>query len=213
MSIFSKIAAPFVSIWHTVEGAAVDVWHAVSTVWAFLVSAGRTLGEAWTWVVNGVQWFTGQVEGWAAEVFNGISHVLFSVIPNAIKWAITEATAWAGRAVRAVSGWAKGAVANVIHFFTGVWHKVEALARGLVSTVIKWVKGPVEWVIKEGTKIANLVLHPEALVKWILGSLIVPLILWLIRSSLPVLTWLFRSFMQREGEVATLLEDFIAKVL
>jgi hypothetical protein len=213
MSIFGKVAGFFEGAVSSVIGAAKDAWGAIETVWALLVQTASVLTEAWNWVVNGVNYFTEQVESWAAQVFNGLKHVLFTVIPNAIIWAIKQAVGWAARAVRDVANWAKTAVSNAIKWAKSELAKVEALARRLVSQVIRWVTGPINWVIHTGIKIANLVLHPEALVKWIIGSLVVPLILWLLRSSIPVLTWLVRTFLSRAHEAESILEDFIAKVI
>lgn len=213
MSIFSKVAGFFEGAVSTVIGAAKDAWDAIKTVWALLVSTAKVLTEAWNWVVNGVEWFSKEVSSWAAQVFNGIKHILFTVIPNAAKWAVDTAIKWAQAAVRDVSNWAKTAVANAIKWVKGELAKLEKLARSLIQSVINWVKGPVEWVIHTGRKIANLVLHPEALVKWIIGSLVVPLILWLLRSSVPVLVWLTRTFLSRAHEAESLLEDFLSKVI
>jgi len=42
---------------------------------------------------------------------------------------------------------------------------------------------------------------------------VVPLVMWLLRSSVPVLVWLVRSFLTRSHEAETVLEDFISKVI
>src|SRR5271166_5440844 len=213
MSVFSKVAGFFSGAVSTVVGAAEDAWGAITTVWAFLVQTYHVLSEAWNWVVNGVEFFTRRIESWAAQVFNGIRHILFPVIPNAVSYAIGKAVAWAERELGKLWNTVKAKFAHVIEWVERQLAKLEHLAKGLVAKVIGFVTAPVEWVIHTGTKVANLVLHPEALVKWIIGSLVVPLILWFLRSSVPVLVWLVRSFLTRSHEAETVLEDFISKVI
>jgi len=213
MSVFSKVVGFFSGAVSTVVGAAKDAWGAIATVWAFLVQTYHALSEAWNWVVNGIEFFTREIESWAAQVFNGIRHILFTVIPNAVTYAVTAAERWAGHAVAIVSNWAKAAIANAIKWVERELAKAAAFVRNLVASVVRWVTGPINWVLKVGKRVGELVLHPEALVKWIIGSLVVPLVMWLLRSSVPVLVWLVRSFLTRSHEAETVLEDFISKVI
>jgi hypothetical protein len=213
VSVFSDIGSFFSGAVSTVVDAAKDAWNAIRTVWAFLVQAARIVDEAWTWVVNGVEWFTSKVEDWAAEVYNGISHILFTVIPNAIKWAIEQAVGWAARAVRDVDRWAKARFSEVTSWAKRELNRIENLAKGWFDAVVKWVKHPIEWVIKEGEKIVELLFHPEALAKWVLGGLLVPLVTWLLRQAVTILSYLLRIWVDDSSEIASILEDFIHKVV
>lgn len=213
MSIFKSVSGFFTGAISSVIDAAKDAWGAIKTVWAFLVQVAHLVDEAWNWVVNGVKWFGENIQGWAALVYNGFRHVLFTVIPNAIQWAISEAVRYTVKAVDDLTSWVKGRFTEVLRWAGNELRKLSNLLKGLLGNVISWVKGPIEWVLKTGRKIESLVLHPEVLVKWILGSLVVPLIKWLLTSSLPVLVWLAKSLLAREREVASLLEEFLAKVI
>lgn len=213
VSVFSDIGSFFSGAVSTVVDAAKDAWNAIRTVWAFLVQVAKIVDEAWTWVVNGVEWFTSKVEDWAAEVYSGIGHILFTVIPDAIKWAIEQAVGWAARAVRDVDRWAKARFSEVTSWAKRELDHIENLAKGWFDAVVNWVKHPIEWVIKEGEKIVELLFHPEALAKWVLGGLLVPLVTWLLRQAVTILSYLLRIWVDDSSEIASILEDLIEKVI
>jgi hypothetical protein len=213
VSIFDTIGGFFSGVAKGVADLAGKVWNAIRSVWAFLVHIGGILNGAWDWMVNGVSWFTSQASNWAAAVFTTTWHTLTHVIPSAARWAFTQATRWAAGAIHTLGGYLKGLVKNVASWALRELHKLSRTAKHWVSDVIKWVTGPIRWVLNVGRHIANLVLHPKALVQWFLGALIVPLIMWFLRSSAPVLAWLVRSFVARDSEVAHIIEDVLAKVI
>ena len=213
MSIFGKIAGFFSNIANSVEQGVSDAWHALQTVWAFLVSIGSVLDEAWQWMVNGAVWFTQNVEGWAAEVFNAIRHTLLTVIPNAVSWALSHAIKWAEGAIGTVYKWAKNAFNNVRKWAEGELAKLERLAKGLVANVVKFVTGPINWVLHTGERVAKLVLNPEALAEWVFGHIAVPLIKFAIKTSAFVLTLFFRGFTTFAPEIVSALEGALAKII
>lgn len=213
MSIFDDIGHFFSGAISTVGDLASKVWHAIAGVWAFLVRVAGLVTGAWDWMVNGVTWFTSQIGDWASWVYNTIWHILTKTIPDAATWAIRQATKWAANAVHNLRRFLEGVVKNIVKWITGEIHKLARTAKHWVSDVIKWVTGPIRWVLNVGKHVANLVLHPKALAEWIVGALIVPLIMWFLRSSAPVVAWLIKSIVQRDSELAHLIEDVLAKVI
>lgn len=213
MSIFDKVAGYFTGAVSDVVEGAKDAWGAIKTVWAFLVSIYRIGDEAWNWVVNGIDWLTGNIEGWVSDVYNTFAHILTQVIPEAAQWALGHAIGWAQKLVDDVEKWVSTAFTNVKKWVEHGLHKLESYAKGLVDAVIKWVTGPIRWVIHNGEKIVNLLFHPERLAKWIVGALVVPLVQWILKSSLPVMTWLLRGFASEGSEFAHLIEDLLEKVV
>jgi phage-related protein len=213
VSIFDKVAGFFSSAFHTVGDLASKVFNAIRSVWGFLVHIGGILSGAWDWMVNGVTWFTSQASNWAAAVFTTTWNTLTHVIPGAARWAFSQATRWAAGAIHTLGGFLKGLVKNVISWARRELHALSRTAKHWVSDVIKWVTGPIRWVLNVGRHIANLVLHPKALVQWFLGALIVPLIMWFLRSSAPVLVWMIRSVASRESELAHIIEDVLSRVI
>jgi len=209
--MFKKIVSFITSVPSKLEDVVDKLVHFFTSIWALLVSTAHVLTEAWTWMVHGIEWLGKNIEGWAAWVYNGFSHILFTVIPNAIGYALREAIAWAKGAVHELEVWAKAAVKAVYRWAQAGLDRLEALARGLYRTLLGWVKGPIEWILHVGRHAVELLLHPQALAEYIVAGLIVPLIRWLLRSSVPVLSWLFHTFTAREGEALSLLEDFLSK--
>jgi len=213
LSVFGKIAGFF-------SGAAkavVDVVHKVewvfSTVWSFLVAAAHLIDEAWDWIVNGVEYFTEQVTSWAAWVFNTLNHILTKVIPEAVEWVLGAAVKWAKAAVHDVSELAKGLYKETIGWALKELNKLRKKAEGLVGQVVTWVTTAVHWVEKYGAVLLDWIEHPSHLAEYLAAHLIVPLIKWALKASAPVLVWVFRSLLSWEGEIVTLLEDVISKVL
>ena len=213
MSVLGDVGKFFTGIGRDIAAVASAAWNGLKAAWSFLRHVGGILNGAWDWMVNGVTWFSSQISDWAAAVFTLAWHTLTNVIPGAVTWIFRQATKWAATAINAVEGVLRGLIKNVITWAGRELNKLANTARGWFTGLVKFVTGPINWVLKTGTKIASLVLHPEALVKWILGALIVPLILWVLRSSANVIVWLVRSMVQRDSEIAHVIEDVLAKVI
>ena len=189
------------------------VWQSINTIWAFLVQIGTILTGAWDWMVNGVSWFTEQVSDWAASVYTTTWHTLTSVIPKAAEWAFRQATSWAGTALHTAERFLSGLIHSLRQWsereLAGLTHTV----RGWFTSILRFVTGPVEWVLHTGRHIANLVLNPQALAEWVVGSLIEPLVTWFLRSGSHVLIWLLRKVIHESSEVAHMLEELIERVV
>lgn len=213
MSILDTIGGFFSGAVNGVIDLAKKAWNALHTVWNFLVRVGGILTGAWDWMVNGVTWLTSQVSNWAAAVYSNIWHILTNVIPGAAEWAVRKALSIAGAALAKVANWAKGAVANAVKWVKGELGKLAATAKSWVNAVIRYVTSPIRWIYNVAKHAVDLVLHPEALAKYLVKHLVVPLILFMLRSGGPVIAWFIKSFMAQGSELAHLLEDVIARVV
>lgn len=213
MSVFGKIAGFFSGAVNGLVELAEKVWNAIHTVWSFLTSVATILSGAWDWMVNGVEWFTKTVTDWAAAVYTTAWHTLTNVIPKAAEWAFHTAAKWAAAALHTVEHFLRGLIHTlrtwVEHEVSGIYH----FFRNLIGSVVKWVTGPIRWVLSVGRHIANLVLHPKALVEWFIGALIEPLVMWFLRSGANVLIWLLRLAVRDSSEVAHLIEELLEKVV
>lgn len=212
MSIFSDAVNFVAGIPGDIKDAVSKIKHAITAVWFFLIHIGGLITGAWDWMVNGVAWFSGQVSNWAAAVYSTAWHTLTNVIPGAAAWAVRKALGLAGVALAKVEGWLKGLIHNAIRWAKGELHKLAATAKGWVNSVIRFVTAPIRWIYHVAKGAVELVLHPEALAKWLVGHLVVPLVLWVMRSGSPVLSWFIKRFIASGGELAALLEDVITKV-
>lgn len=213
LSIFGDVSKWFSGAVSTVEGAAKQAWGAIQTVWSFLVSIGKLAYDAWEWMVNGVEWLGKTLDDYAGAVYDAIGHVLFTVIPHAVEYAVKEAIAWAGRAIRDVSTWVKHAVSNTVKWAEGEFNKLEHLITSKVAAVIRWVTGPINWVLKEGKRIGELVLNPTALAEYLVGHIALPLVKWFIHNSPPLVLLIVRAIDKSGPEIASAIEDLVEKVI
>lgn len=197
----------------TVAGVAEGVWHAITDLWGFLRHIGGILDGAWTSMVNGVEWFAGQLGEWVSWVYNTLWHIIGELIPGAIVWAIDHATKWAARAIGKLSNWAKHAVENIIKTAKEAWHDVKHYAQHLYNVVTKWANTAVQWVGKFGSKVWHLLSHPDNLAKWLVEAIALPLFLWFLRRSAPMVAWFVRTTVARTGEFAHIIEEIIARVI
>ncbi len=213
MSIFDTIGGFFSGAVNSVVDLAKKVWNAIKSVWSFLVHIGGILNGAWDWMVNGVTWFTSQLTDWAANVFTTLWHTITTAIPGAAAWAFRQATRWAAKVINGVEGFLKGLVKNVASWATRAIHTLTHTARVWVNDVIRWVTGPIRWVLTTGAHIANLVLHPKALAEWLVGALVVPLVKWMLKAGGGVIAWALKLLVRDGSEFAHLIEDVIHRVL
>ena len=216
MSILSKVegfigkigALPADAL-HVLEAA----WKGIESVWSFLTHISGILDDAWTWMVNGVEWFTGQIGDWAGEVFHTIWQVLAETIPKAIEWVFDQAVKWAAGAIGAAKGQLHKLIEDVKKFVLDV---IDAVGKGLkarLHDLEKLVWAPVHWVLKEGAWLWNLISHPENIAKWVAGAIVVPVAEWLLHAGATVIVWVLRKLVNESTEISHLLEDAFDKVL
>jgi phage-related protein len=216
MGVFDKIAGVFEGIFETVTHpvqAFEWLWNGVKWIWWFLSTVASLVTSAWDWMVNGVQWFTDEVSHWAGEAFEALRHIIVDVIPNALGWlgrtlwnAVTHAFLKAWRFVESTAshiyGWAARELGKLAHTI-----------KVAVSEAIKWVENAVHFVAHWGGWILHLLTHPDNIVKWILGALIDPLVMWILRSGSNVIVWALRKAASEGSEVAHLVESVLADML
>lgn len=216
MSVFGKIAGVFEGIFETVTHpvqAFEWLWNGVKWIWWFLTTVASLVSGAWNWMVNGVEWFTDEVSHWAGEAFEALRHIIVDVIPSALEWlgktlwnAVTHAFLKAWRFIESTAS----------HIYSWAVKELGRLGHAIkvaVNEAIKWVEGAVHFVAHWGGWILHLLTHPDNIVKWILGALVGPLVLWFLRSSAPIIVWLLRQAAKQSSEVAHLFEDVLHDML
>lgn len=213
MSIFDKIAAPFESAWGSLESAAKSVWSAISKVWGFLTGIAKVLDEAWVWMVHGAEWIGKGVEGWAAEVFNAVRHTLFTVIPNAVKFALDEAIHWAGREIGKLAGRVADLFSKAFRWVERLIGKVTHAIRDVFNRLTRWAATAVEFVAKAGKTLIAWITHPEILAQFLLAHIALPLIRFALKIAASVGALIFRAFAALLPSMASAIEDLLAKVI
>lgn len=211
--ILDDVAGVFNTI-TSIPGAVVRaIYHAIASVFGFFSRIGTVLDAAWDWMVNGFEWLGDRMVWAAGAAFNTISWVVTRWVPMAAHWALGKAVAYAIGAAKAVEHYAAGLVHDAIRFLTGALHTVESWARGAFRLVTGELSKIVKWIAQAGKYVFGILSHPTRLVAWILPDLLVPLIKFVIQSSAPVIRWLIGAFVHLAPELATTLEDAIAKLL
>lgn len=216
MSIFDDIAGAFgkiTSIPGQVASAFRHVWDAVRLVWWFLKHTGKIVTDAWDWMVNGVQWFGGQIEGWAGHVYNTIAHLITDLIPNAILWVYRQTIGWAWRQIQRLGSLIWHLIKQTVNWAGHLIHSLIHWLDVQLKHFIGWASGPIRWVLKWANWIIHLLTHPENIVRWILGALVMPLVLFILRSSAPIFGWLFKAWAAHSREAATTIEDILHSLL
>lgn len=216
MSVFDKIGEAFSEafrvVTHPIESLE-WIWNQVKWVWWFLKAAASIVSGAWNWMVNGVEWFSGEVSHWAAEAWYTFHHIMFDVIPGAISWLgktlYDTAKSWFLKAWHFVESTASKIYGWAIHELGKLGHLIKVV----VGEVLKWVEGAVHFVTHWGGWILKLLTHPDNIVKWILSALIGPLVLWILRSGAPIIVWLLRQAARESSDVAHLFEDVLNDML
>ena len=213
MGVLKAVGGFFSGAASAIAGGATAVYNAIKLVWHFAAEVFSLVGGAWDWMVNGVGWIGDNLIGFAARVLHGLEWLLLHVIPEGLKWLFAKAVRFT-----------RVAVATVEHALSVALGAAVRWARGALNTLEHWARAAVRWLTRiageawsfvenVGKRIAALVLHPERLVAWILGALVLPLLRFFIEASAPLLVWLFRAFVRESAAFAHTLEDVLSKVI
>lgn len=209
MSIFETVAGWFEGAVNGVADLAKRAWGAIHTVFHVFGRLAALLGEAWDWMVNGIEWLGSQTAELAESVSAAIWHILTHVIPEAAFWALRRAVGWVRKEAGRIEQWAKGLFHTVITWAARQLHHVWGWITGAIRVVTRDIREAWDWIINKGRRAVDLVMHPDRLVTWILGHLVLPLILWIVRSSAPILVWLLRGFRSHANDFLHTMEDIL----
>lgn len=205
------------SIWHGITGgfnAVIDAAkHAARWVLHFVTAIFDLVGGAWNWMYNGLGWLGDNVIGFASRVLHLLEHVVLHIIPEAIGWLTGTLIRWAKAAIE----YAKRKVEDALN-------KAKRFLLGLVNTLSHWAHAAVKfvegvankawgWVTKAGKFLYDLVSHPDRLVAWILGALVVPLVKFFIERSGWLVLLLLRAFEREAVAFASMLEGVLARII
>lgn len=213
MSIFSDVSGWFSGAVNGIGDLAKRAWGAIHTVFHVFGVLAELLSGAWDWMVNGAEWLGAQTAELAESASAAIWHILTRVIPEAATWALRRAVGWVEKEVGKLEHWAKGLFHTVISWALKELRRVWAWITGAVRLLTRDFATVWNWVINRARKAVELVLHPDKLALWLLGHLVVPLLLWMIRSSAPVLVWLLRGFRSHASDFMHTVEDILHELI
>lgn len=209
MSLFQDVSGWFSGAVNGVVDLAKRAWGAIHTVWHIFGYLAALLDSAWNWMVNGVEWLGEQTAQLAESTSAALWHIFTNVIPEAATWALRRAVGWVRAEVGKVEKWARGLFHTVISWATkrinGVWSWITKAIHVVTHDFAQaW-----DWIVNKGRKAVDLIEHPERLVLSFLGHLVLPLLLWMLKSSAPILVYLLRGFRSHATEFAHTVEDIL----
>lgn len=211
--ILDDIAGVFNSITSIPGDVVRSIWNAIKSVFGFFAHLDTILDSAWDWMVHGVEWLGDRAVWLGGAAFNGLTWVVTRWVPMAVHWALGKAVAYTIGAVKLVEHWVTSTVNAVVKFLRGLIHQVETWARDAFRAVTHELGKIIRWIAAAGRYVFGILAHPGRLVAWIMPDLLVPLIKFVIRSSAPVIRWLIGAAVHLLPELATTLEEAIAKIL
>ncbi len=211
--IFDTISGWFNTITSIPGDVVRKIYGAVKGVFDFFSHVGQILDGAWDWMVNGFEWLGDRAAWLAGATFNTARWLLATWIPDAVNWAVGTVGRYALGLVDDLRKWVTARFDDVVRFFRGLIHDVEQWARRTFERIWEEIRKAADWIAKATTLVFGILAHPGRLVDWIIGSLVVPLIKWLIESAAPVIAWLARSIIQLAPTILNTIEHAIADIL
>lgn len=200
--------------------------------------ASSGLDDLWRKVVSVFQVIYSYVDGWIVQIVKDINSVYQwvwgliqavekfaqSIYTVVVSWAVVQFNkimAWVGNLWNQLYGYAQGIVTwaarlinNVIGYFTGWITSLENwVLRDIWDPLWNFISGAIRWIQTEGAWVFYLLTHPDQLAL-ILGRYI--LAAWMNlgrRYAGPLGRWMIHTMLSMSGEVAGILEDFIAGIL
>lgn len=210
--VISDIGHIFSNPIKTVKAVVDAVWKALKRAVTWASGIFNRVGDAWFWLHDA---FNDAIQAWedfAAAAYGTFKWLGNTLVPkwarkavqDAIKWAVDNIKALANKALKLAGhalNWAKTAIKDVRSW---VRKQLSAIRRD-VSKLISWVK-------KTGNRIADLVLHPKRMVRWILGDLVEPVLRWILSHLAAVATLIGRWIFSNIGLFARELETAIHRI-
>lgn len=194
-----------------------DLWHKVISVFQVIYSyidgwINQIIGDInsvyqWVWgLIQAVERFAQSiytaVTSWAIKTFNGIIAWVGNLWNQLYSYA------------KGILAWASQWVARIYSDFTGWIRQLENwVIQDIWSPLYNFISGALRWIQTEGAWAFYLVTHPDQLAL-ILGRYI--LAAWMNlgrRYAGPLGRWMIHTMLSMSGEVAGILEDFIAGIL
>jgi hypothetical protein len=190
-----------------VEDLAEKTWGAVRSVFLFASGIFGAVGEAWDWMVNGLDWLGEQLISALTASWHLLEWLTLHAIPEALRWAVGlaehEAAVALHLAREAFDATLGAAVKWARHELDALTSWVTSEARRIWATLsTAW-----NWIETTGKKVGELWLHPERLADWLVASLVIPLLKFLISTAGAVIVWLFKRAATLMPELASTIED------
>lgn len=213
LDIFDWAAGAFNAITSIPGDVVRTIWQAIKGVGDFFGRINELVTSAWDWVVNGVEWLGSRAVWAAGATFNVLTWLTTRWVPMAAHWALGKAVAYAIGAFNQLEKWVTGLLDGAVRWLKGAIRTVEDWAKSAFRFITGELGKVLKWIAAAGGYVFGILAHPDRLVAWIIPDLLVPLIKFIVSNSAPVIRWLIGAFVHLAPELATTLEDALAKIL
>jgi hypothetical protein len=200
--------------------------------------ASSGLDDLWKKVISVFQVIYSYVDGWINQLIKDINSVyqwtwsliqsverlaqsIYTIVVNWVINNLVSLEAWVGRLWNSLYSYAQGIAAWTSGWISRIYSDVTGWISGLENWVLRdiwdplynFISGALRWIAREGAWVFYLLTHPDQLAlllgRYILGA-------WMNlgrRYAGPMGRWMIHTLMSLSGDLAGILEDFIAGIL
>lgn len=194
-----------------------DLWNKIVSV----VQAVYSYIDAWVnSIVGDFSWLWNTFSGWINSLEKWVGEIETFVL-NYANTLYNDVTSWVGRIWNDLYGFITGSIKwlsdwvnRIVGFFTGwINSVVNWVIRNIWDPLYNSISGVIHWIENEGAWVFYMITHPDQLAL-LLGRYI--LAAWIglgRRYAGAVARWVIHGMIAAAGDVAGILEDFIAGIL
>ncbi|SRR6266508_6325146 len=185
----------------------------LSNVWSVLTRVFNLWRDAWGRIYREISGWATAFGNWASEVYWAMWRIVQKLIPSWARRIIDQVTRWASRVIAKVENALRAFISNVQKWAVRELNKLGALLSGLRDWATRQINSLLNWVSKIGNRVADLVLHPDRLVAWILPALWGPLWRFLNSKAEVIGRWILGRVIVAVLQTAVTAERIIARIL
>lgn len=193
--LWRKVVSVVQVIYSYVDGWINQLVNDVSWLWntfnSMIQAVENWVGQIETYVLNYANQLYNDVTSWVSRIVNDI----YNDIGSSVKWL----TDWVNRVVSFFTSWINSVTNWVI---SNIWNPLYNL-----------ISGALQWIGNEGAWVYYLITHPDQLslilARYLLGT-------WVSlgkKYAGIAARWMVHGMMDAAGDIAGILEDFIAGIL
>jgi phage-related protein len=185
----------------------------ITGVFSFFYQVGLNVSQRWAQLLTDFTSFYDQLEYFAQYARIAVWRIVWRIIPNNIKAAISSLSALVGGWVNDVRNFASGIVSDVRNW-AQTWINT---VRNDINRARDWIWGYVspvlDWLSAVGNRVADIVLHPDKLAAWVVPALLSPVLAYAESQGTAIGRWLLAKSAPAIARAAPMIESVIAKIL
>lgn len=208
-----SIGSFFSGIYNGVADIVRKIWSAIEGVWTFLWRLFDNVVKAVVWLFNGIYWLGEQAADAIGNAATAIWHIVTNIIPNAIEWLGNKLLSAIETAAKAAAAFATSLVNDAKRALTTAFNALvngikDGLKAALGTIATLW-----NWFGEVGATLLDWIEHPDHLASFIAGSIILPVLRWLLTGVTSVVVWVWQLFTANIQSIAHLIEDALSEII